>query len=157
MTFMRGNNRAVGDYDGMDLFVEGEVLSQARQSLDYFDIEYVTLTEKPDFVSMCEAHEDFPNAKMPCGHIISSVAMRQIMLIQVKEEKRHQIRCPALKEVNIHGLCNAVWDTDTCEIIAVLTEKEREDFKSMLISNIQLFVYGFIQCPTCFTLIEKTS
>lgn len=51
------------------------------------------------------------------------------MFIQAKEEKKHQIRCLALKEGNVDGLCNALWDIEMCESIAVLTERERGEFK----------------------------
>ncbi|TNV79750.1 hypothetical protein FGO68_gene14832 [Halteria grandinella] len=124
-----------------------------------FGVAELEPSNEPDCITleMPEYPDEFPHCKMGCGHVFSSETIRELIIRQVKDEKRHEIRCPALKEGRAHGICNAPWVNLNFPDYFCMTGKEENEFTQCLSENIHLYVLNYVQCPTCQALIPRPS
>ncbi|TNV79619.1 hypothetical protein FGO68_gene14199 [Halteria grandinella] len=152
------DNRKLHDFKSTKQLINGDRIFQVRQSFMYYGEEEYQPSEEKDCITL-EVPEnpiDFPHCKMPCGHVFSGDTIREVLLRQVNEGA-HEVRCPALKEGRVHGICNASWDYPDLPDIFSMTYEEENDFKDKLNENIYLFVRNYVQCPTCKALIPRPS
>ncbi|TNV80238.1 hypothetical protein FGO68_gene3901 [Halteria grandinella] len=153
------NNSLLKNYQPQPQLVNGDRLLQVRGSFTMYQSDSFLPTEDMDCITLevPENPVDFPNCKMPCGHVFSSETIREVMLRKVRDEKAHEIRCPAIKEGHVQGICNASWDFTNLPEYFQMTNEEENLYVDMLKENIHLFVLNYIQCPTCRKLIPRPS
>ncbi|TNV80190.1 hypothetical protein FGO68_gene3865 [Halteria grandinella] len=153
------NNTKLIDYHEARYFGNGARIRQVRASFTTFGSDDFMPSEEMDCITLELPKDpiDFPHCKMPCGHVFSQDTIREILIRKVRDEKAHEIRCPALKEGRVHQICNALWDYPDLPDYFTMTADEETVFKDSLHENIHLFVLNYIQCPTCQVLIPKPS